>query len=133
MNSSAAIMRVEVTTTSDGRVARLAATFFSVLACGAAMAFSGVFLDLEARARCEAERDGSGLGRAVALRALEAPGAYRQFLYHVDSDSSGYRAVVVVRHGPFAGDAWQRDAAGQVRHASDVCRDRAMLAHGEDS
>ena len=40
---------------------------------------------------------------------------------------AGYRAMVVVKGGPFVGDAWQRDAEGRVRHHSDVCRDPATV------
>lgn len=76
-------------------------------------------------ARCEAERDESGVGRPAALRAMEVPGWPSRFLYRVSSDDAGYRVRVVVKEGPFLGDAWERDHSGRMWHASDVCRDRA--------
>lgn len=128
--TSAAIPRVDVVISpSYGRVV---AVMLSGVVVVAASAVAGVFLDLEARARCEAGRDQSGVGRAVALQALDAPESHRQFLYRVTSDGSGYRAVVVVKDGPFVGDAWERDAEGRIRHHSDVCRD-TLLASLEDT
>ena len=97
----------------------LAAGFVGVAAAGHALAA------VDVRARCEAERDAAGYGRRAALRALDDPDGQSRFLYRVVPHESGYRAVVVVREGPFTGDAWERDAAGRVRHQSDVCKDRS--------
>lgn len=95
-----------------------------VLLTGAAVLGSAV-VQAERRSRCEAEREQSGLGRRAALRALEEPSQQTRFLYRVSVHEGGYRVSVVVREGPFLGDAWERDATGALRHASDVCRDRS--------
>lgn len=95
-----------------------------VLLTGAAVLGSAM-VQAEHRSRCEAEREQSGFGRRAALRALEEPNQQTRFLYRVSVHEGGYRVSVVVREGPFLGDAWERDATGTLRHASDICRDRS--------
>jgi hypothetical protein len=108
----------------------IAAALFAVtLTGGAAAGFT--LVDVDKRARCEAARDDSGYGKRAALRALDDPDrhdAQRRFLYRVHQEAGTYRAVVVVREGPFTGDAWSRDAEGNVRHSSDLCRDGVDVA-----
>jgi hypothetical protein len=114
-------------------VRTVAAALLAVALTGGA-AFGWTLVDVDKRARCEAARDESGYGRRAALRALDDPEAQRRFLYRVMQENGTYRAVVVVREGLFAGDAWSRDAEGTVRHHSDLCRDGVdVLAHAEDA
>ncbi len=77
--------------------------------------------DATARARCGEERDHAGFGMTAALRAMDTPLAQQRFAYRVSPDPAGYRVEVVARRGAFAGDAWERDALGRVRHKNDVC------------
>ncbi len=105
----------------------IAAAALALMLTGGATA-GRTLVDVDKRARCEAARDESGYGRRAALRALDEPDAQRRFLYRVFQENGTYRAVVVVREGPFTGDGWSRDAEGNVRHHSDLCRDGVDIA-----
>lgn len=108
----------------------LAAVAVALTIAGGATA-GHTLVDVDKRARCDAARDESGYGRSAALRALDDPDAQRRFLYRVHQEAGTYRAVVVVREGPFTGDAWSRDAEGRVRHHSDLCRDGVPVNFAE--
>lgn len=103
-------------------IALLAAAAVSIMSAsvGAALATA----EAGALARCDEDRTRAGVGRAAALRAMDAPEAQRRYLYRVLTDGDGYRVRLVVKAGPFLGDTWERDAFGRMRHVNDVCRDR---------
>jgi hypothetical protein len=112
--------------TRDQLVGRVARALGGGVVAAVVVAAGALGLQVSAvdrQARCDVERDQSGYGRRAALRALEEPLRQTRFLYRVTSDADGYRARVVVAAGPFIGDTWERDASGQIRHLSDVCRD----------
>lgn len=130
MTTSVAIPRLHANAATSRASARrtFAAAILALTLTGGATAGQKL-VDVDKRARCDAARDQSGYGRRAALRALDEPDAQRRFLYRVLQESGTYRAVVVVREGPFTGDAWSRDAEGTVRHHSDLCRDGVDLAN----
>jgi hypothetical protein len=105
-----------------GRRAAASALVVLLLIVGARL--GGALLAADQRARCAAEREDSGAGRRAALGALDDPRGASGFFYRVLAEPDGYRVRVVVKDGPFLGEAWERDATGALRHLSDVCVDR---------
>ena len=114
----------------ERRAARRHAAMLAVLLAlavallGAVVSVALMSAEAGALARCNEERDRAGVGRAAALRAMDAPEAQRRFLYRVANDDDGYLVRLVVQTGPFLGDSWERDAYGRTRHAHDVCSER---------
>jgi hypothetical protein len=107
----------------EGAMRAVCCCALAVVVAGAC-AFASAAKTVQDHARCDVERERAGFGRTAAMRALNDPDAQSAFTYHVSKDPLGYRvhvAAVAGVAGDYAGEAWERDPLGRMRHVSDTC------------